>query len=78
MYSKKLSGNGRVVIPAEIRRALGIQTGDTIVFELLDGEARISTRKTQLRRARELFRQTVATDGSSLADELIAGRRAEV
>ncbi len=77
MYSMKLSEGGRVVIPAEVRQSLGIKEGDTVLFELLNGEARITTRKEQLRRARELFRQSVPAVELSLADELIAERRAE-
>jgi hypothetical protein len=48
-----------------------------VLFEQLDGEARITTRHAQLRRAQELFRQYVPAGSPSLADELIAERRAE-
>jgi AbrB family looped-hinge helix DNA binding protein len=77
MQAMKLSEGGRVVIPAEIRQSLGLKEGDTVFFELLDGEARITSRQTQLRRAQALFRQYVPADAPSLADELIADRRAE-
>ncbi|MBK6639583.1 MAG: AbrB/MazE/SpoVT family DNA-binding domain-containing protein [Rhodocyclaceae bacterium] len=76
MIPMKTSEGGRVVIPAEIRRALGIKDGDTVLFEQLDGEARITTREAQLRMAQALVRRYVP-EGVSLADELIADRRAE-
>jgi AbrB family looped-hinge helix DNA binding protein len=77
MFQMKMSESGRVVIPIEIRQALGLKEGDMVLFEQLDGEARITTRQAQLRRAQELFRQYVPVGSPSLADELIAERRAE-
>jgi AbrB family looped-hinge helix DNA binding protein len=72
----KMSEGGRVVIPAEVRKALSIKEGDTVILELVDGEAHLFTRREQLRRAQALVRQYVP-EGVSLVDELIAGRRAE-
>lgn len=76
MIQMKMSEGGRVVIPAEIRQSLGLKEGDTVLFDLQDGEARITTRQVQLRRAQALVRQYVP-EGVSLVDELIAERRAE-
>jgi AbrB family looped-hinge helix DNA binding protein len=76
MFQMKMSEGGRVVIPAEIRRSLGLKEGDTVLFELRDGEAVITTRRARLERARALVRKHVP-EGVSLVDELIAERRAE-
>lgn len=76
MMATKMSENGRVVVPAEIRKALGIQDGDTVLWELGEGEARLTTRREQLRRAQALVRRYVPAE-VSLVDELIAERRAE-
>jgi AbrB family looped-hinge helix DNA binding protein len=57
MYEMKVSEGGRVVIPAPIRRSLGLNEGDTVVWDLLDGEVHLSTRKKQLEKARALFQQ---------------------
>jgi AbrB family looped-hinge helix DNA binding protein len=76
MYVMKMSDGGRVVIPVEIRRALGLKEGDTVFWELVDGEARLTTRRERLRRIQDLVRQYVPAD-VSLVDELIAERRAE-
>lgn len=76
MIQAKMSEGGRVVVPLEIRKALGLQEGDTVLWELVDGEARLTTRRERLRRAQALVRQYVP-EGVSLADELIAERRAE-
>lgn len=39
MLPMKMSEGGRVVVPVEIRKALGIKDGDTVLWELGDGEA---------------------------------------
>lgn len=54
MIAMKMSEGGRVVIPAEIRRALNLSEGDTVLWELRDGEARLTTRRAKLERARTI------------------------
>jgi AbrB family looped-hinge helix DNA binding protein len=66
--------NGRIVIPAQFRKALGIDVGDEVVLRIEDNELRISTLKRRLERAQRLVRQHVKP-GTSLVDELIAERR---
>jgi AbrB family looped-hinge helix DNA binding protein len=46
-----MSEKGRVVVPAPIREALGIVVGDALDWRVEDGEVRISTRESRLRRA---------------------------
>jgi AbrB family looped-hinge helix DNA binding protein len=77
MNQMKMSEGGRVVIPAEIRRSLGLKEGDTVLFEVRDGEVVLTTRRTRIARAQAMFRQFVPAGSPSLADELIAERRAE-
>ncbi|MBA2449263.1 MAG: AbrB/MazE/SpoVT family DNA-binding domain-containing protein [Chloroflexi bacterium] len=72
----KLADGGRVVIPAEYRKALGLRTGDTVIMQLDDGEVRLFTLDRAIRRAQELVRQYIP-EGRSLSDELIAERRTE-
>jgi AbrB family looped-hinge helix DNA binding protein len=70
----RVSENGRVVIPASFRKALGINAGDEIVLRIEDEELRITTLKRRLQRAQNLVRKHVKP-GASLVDELIADRR---
>jgi len=77
MISMKMSEGGRVVIPVEIRRTLGISDGDVVFWELCDGEARLTTRRAQLKKAQTMFQQVLAPNAPSVVDELIAERRAE-
>lgn len=70
----RVNENGRLVIPAEYRKALGIKAGDEIILRMEDDELRITTMKRRLERARRRVRKYVEP-GVSLADELIAERR---
>lgn len=70
----RINENGRVVIPASFRRALGIQSGDTVVLRLENNELRITTLRQRLTQAQQIVRKHVAPT-ISLVDELIAERR---
>ena len=72
----RLNENGRVVIPAAFRKALGIKPGDEVILRVDDGELRITTMKQRIERAQRRDRQYVKP-GVSLVDELIAERREE-
>ena len=78
MLAMKVSENGRVVIPAEIRQAMHLRDGDIVYWELVDGEASLSTRRTRMEKARTMFQAALPEQRSrSMADELIAQRRKE-
>ncbi len=70
----RVNQNGRVVIPASYRKALGIKVGDEVILRMEDDELRITTMKRRIERAQRRIRQYVKP-GVSLADELIAERR---
>ena len=44
MLAMKMSEGGRVVVPAEIRKALGLEEAEVVLWELKDGEARLLER----------------------------------
>jgi AbrB family looped-hinge helix DNA binding protein len=62
---------GRVVIPAEIRRELGIYEGSELVALVEDGGVLLLPRAEVKRRLRGLFSGV----GTSLAGELLEDRR---
>ena len=70
----RVNENGRVVIPAALREALGIKVGDEVVLRVQDGELRITTQQSCIQRAQRRARQYVEP-GTSLVDELLAERR---
>jgi AbrB family looped-hinge helix DNA binding protein len=71
----RVNENGRVVIPAPFRKALGIKIGDEVVLRMEDDELRITTLKRRIQQAQRLVRKHVKP-GRSLVNELIAERRA--
>ncbi len=70
----RVNENGRVVIPASFRKALGINTGDEVVLRIEDDELRITTQQRLIRRAQRRARRYMKS-GTSLVDELLAERR---
>ena len=63
-------------MPAKLRQALGLQTGDEILLRLEDGSIRLLPLRQAVRMAQESVQRYV-TKGSSLVDDLIADRREE-
>jgi AbrB family looped-hinge helix DNA binding protein len=72
----RLGPDGRVVVPAAIREALGLKEGDVLFARLEGGEIKLLTPQAAMRRAQAIVRQFVPDD-VSLVDELIAERRRE-
>lgn len=72
----KVTQGGRIVIPAEMRKRLGIEIGEDVSLSLEDNSLRIMTQKESIRRAQERFRRLIP-EGVSIVDELIADRRKE-
>ncbi len=72
--SSRVADGGRIVIPADFRKCLGIQEGDVVLIRLQDSEVRVVPLRQALVRARELTAQYISRD-RSLAEELIGERR---
>lgn len=66
---------GRIVIPARLRRSLAIKQGDTLVARLEGGRIVLEKREEVLARVRRRFGSVPRE--VSLADELISERREE-
>lgn len=76
-YSAKLIKGGKIVIPAELRRELGFNEGDRLVFEREGNSLVIKSDAQVLREVQEAFRPFRPADGSSVVDLLIQERRQE-
>jgi len=72
----RIGPQGRVVIPASMRKALGLEPGQTLVGHVEEGRLVLEPRDTMLRRVQARFAAAVPRD-VSLAEELIAERREE-
>ena len=70
----KVAEDGRIVIPDEYVKALGLQVGDEVILELDGKELRIFTLDEAIKRVQRLVNQFVSPE-RSLADELIKERR---
>lgn len=70
----KLGPDGRVVIPAAMRAALGMKEDDVFFARIEDGEIRFATPHRTMQRVNDVLRPYVP-NGVSLADELIAERK---
>jgi len=73
----KITSGGRLVIPAEFRRALGLREGDEVILELKADELRILSLAEAIKRSQAIIRQYVPP-GRPLADSFIAERHQEV
>ena len=73
---QRLNENGRIVIPAAIRKAVGLKQGEEVIVWAEEGEVRITTAARRAERAQRLVRRYVP-EGVRLSDELIADRRKE-
>ena len=72
----RLDSDGRIVLPAVVRRALGLRPGDQLIIDVEGQEIRLVTVAEAARRAQELVRCYV-DPGESLAESLVAERRRE-
>jgi AbrB family looped-hinge helix DNA binding protein len=71
----RIGRQGRLVVPAPLRRRLGIEAGDVLVARAEDGRLVLEPRDAILARLQRRFAKIPAD--VSLVDELLAERRAE-
>ena len=72
----KISEGGRLVIPSEYRKQLGLEIGDEVMIQLVDGEMRIFTLEQAVKRAQQIVRRYIP-EGRSISGELLEERRQE-
>jgi AbrB family looped-hinge helix DNA binding protein len=77
-YEVTVAANGRLVIPLELRKQLGIEHGGTLFLEADDEELRLRSRLQGLKRAQRLSREMLAgtpAEHESAVDWLLNERR---
>jgi AbrB family looped-hinge helix DNA binding protein len=73
----RMNQQGRIVIPAECRKAAGLKPGDELLVEPVgEGELRLRTREQAIRRAQAMVAPYLPK-GRDLVQEFIDDRRAE-
>ena len=73
MHRVRIGHQGRLVVPAELRRELGVKPEDVLVAWIDDGRL-VFQRREDIER--EIWAMVEGVDGS-MVDELIAERRRE-
>lgn len=69
----RMGRQGRIVIPADVRRHLGLQPDEPLVARVEDGQLVLERQANILRRLQERF--SVLPDDLRLSDLVIADRR---
>jgi AbrB family looped-hinge helix DNA binding protein len=72
-----VDNNGRILIPAQIRKAFNIKAGDIFVMRIIDGEIRMISLDKAIADAQKLIRKHVP-EGISLVDELFKERKEDL
>lgn len=70
-----VQGGGRLVIPVDYRKAMGLEIGDEVMLRMKDNELCIYPAREALKRVRQLVRKYSPT--KHMVDDLIAERRRE-
>ncbi|MXZ50089.1 MAG: AbrB/MazE/SpoVT family DNA-binding domain-containing protein [Rhodobacteraceae bacterium] len=71
----KIGTNGRLIVPAKLRKEIGLSDGMTVVIETVEGELRVRKMKDVIRNAQERLKKYFGE--TSLSEELISERREE-
>lgn len=75
--SLQVGPQGRVVIPAALRQAMGIEPGSVLLAQVLDGKLVLETQKQVLNQFFSRFAKARMAQSGSVVDELIAEHRTE-
>lgn len=70
----KLVSGGRLQVPADIRRSLGLGDGDPVLLRVVDGELHVRPVRNVLGQVQARLRAHLP-EGAKLSEELIADRR---
>jgi bifunctional DNA-binding transcriptional regulator/antitoxin component of YhaV-PrlF toxin-antitoxin module len=73
----RVSESGRLSLPAEFRRAVGLERGGDVVVELNGQEMRIRTIDEVIDHAQELSRRMLSGKPDITVDDFLAERRIE-
>jgi AbrB family looped-hinge helix DNA binding protein len=76
MHATRMSKEGRVLIPVELRKSLGLAANEPLNVYEKDGELHIVSRYQAIRRAQAIFAK-YKKPGHSIVDEFIREKREE-
>ncbi|WP_299821747.1 hypothetical protein [uncultured Jannaschia sp.] len=67
--------NGRMILPLDLRRRLGLDRGGRLVIEAGEVGIALTTTQARRRRAQEIARKYASGEEESVVDEFIAEKR---
>ena len=76
MHTTRMTKEGRVLIPAELRKSLGLSPEDTLSVYALNGEIRIVSRVQALRQM-QMRLAKYKKPGQGVVDEFLREKREE-
>jgi AbrB family looped-hinge helix DNA binding protein len=68
---------GRLVLPAAVRKALGLKPGSRLILSVEGQVVTLTPMREAIRNAQAILAPYRPKDGHSVADDLVAERRAE-
>ncbi len=71
----RIAESGRISIPAEFRKAMGLEAGGQVIIELADGELRIRTIDETVARAQALTRELLGSGSDAGVVAFLRERR---
>ena len=75
--STRIDKSGRLIVPAALRRQLGIRPGDRLHLRVVDGELRISTWQQAVDRVQQSLAEYRPDDREELTSEVLIRERRE-
>ena len=72
----RINENGRIVIPASFRKALGLEPGDAVVLSLEGGQLLVEPHRARVARIQDEF-EPYASGQSSAAQDLVDESRSQ-
>lgn len=72
-----ISSEGRVVIPAGIRKEVGLEPGAVVSFRVSEGRVVMGTREAAISELQRMFAGSRPEGAPLMSEQLIAERRAE-
>lgn len=77
-FELKMSANGRICIPADVRQELGLKDGDTLTLTITDESLLLQTRRQRVRAVQALVRKGMEGKPGWTVDDFIRDKREEV
>lgn len=75
--STKVEQNGRILLPVEIRRLLGVGPGDEVLLEVEEHGVRLYTAAQAVKALQQFVQENTLPDQEFSTDDFLAWRRAD-